>query len=70
MLITFILLGKYLECSAKRKATEAISRLLSLQPSTALLCGCITDVDVEPHEVDVATLRKGDVFKVLPGQQV
>lgn len=70
MLITFILLGKYLESAAKRKATEAISRLVSLQPATALLCDCVTDVDAEPRVVDVATLKCGDVFKVLPGAQV
>ena len=38
MLITFILLGKWLEATARGKASEAMSKLLQLQPPTALLC--------------------------------
>ena len=38
MLITFILLGKWLETSVKGKASEAISKLITLQPPTALRC--------------------------------
>ena len=36
MLITFILLGKYLETAAKGRASNAITQLLTLQPPTAL----------------------------------
>ena len=70
MLLTFILLGKYLESAAKRKAAEAISKLLSLQPSVALLCECVTDVDSVPREVEVSSLVRGDVYKALPGMQL
>ena len=35
MLINFMLLGKYLETSAKGRASEAVSQLLNLQPPTA-----------------------------------
>eukprot|EP00966_Prymnesium_polylepis_P028779 666921-Prymnesium_polylepis.1 len=38
MLITFILLGKWLEASARGKASEAMTELLQLQPPTALVC--------------------------------
>ena len=38
MLITFILLGKWLEATARGKASEAMSKLLQLQPPTALMC--------------------------------
>ena len=38
MLITFILLGKWLEATARGKASEAMSTLLRLQPVTALVC--------------------------------
>ncbi|KAK9840963.1 hypothetical protein WJX81_002856 [Elliptochloris bilobata] len=37
MLVTFILLGKYLEASAKGRTSEAIQALLTLAPATALL---------------------------------
>ena len=70
MLITFILLGKFLEASAKGKASEAIEALLQLQPPTALRVDCITDVDDAPQEVAVSELSQGDVVKILPGAQV
>lgn len=37
MLITFVLLGKYLECLAKGKTSDAIKKLVELTPPTALL---------------------------------
>jgi len=37
LLITFILLGKLLENIAKGKTSEAIAKLLALQPATAVL---------------------------------
>ncbi|KAG4387817.1 hypothetical protein GLYMA_09G052000v4 [Glycine max] len=37
MLITFVLLGKYLECLAKGKTSDAIKKLVELAPATALL---------------------------------
>lgn len=65
-LISFILLGKWLE------ASDAISRLVSLQPATAqgLLVDCITDVYSEPRAVRAASLVRDDVYKVLPGIQL
>ena len=77
MLITFILLGKCLETSAKAKASESISNLLTLQPNTALRCeGCWAkgaEADAqgaEVREVPAADLKRGDVIKVLPGAQI
>ena len=74
MLITFILLGKCLETSAKAKASESISKLIQLQPNTALRCeGCWdkgASAEALAREVPVAELLKGDVIKVLPGAQV
>ena len=70
MLITFILLGKYLETSAKGRASQAITKLLNLQPPTALQLERCKDINETPIEVPVAGLRRGDVVKVLPGAQV
>ena len=70
MLITFILLGKYLETSAKGRASNSISKLLTLQPPTALQLERCKDIDATPVEVPVAGLRRGDVVKVLPGAHI
>ena len=70
MLITFITLGKFLESSAKRKASSAISALLTLQPPTALQLKACTDLDDAPTEVAAASLCRYDVVKILPGAQV
>lgn len=51
LLITFVLLGKFLEASAKGKASQAMSELISLQPHTALRCAEEGDLDAEPTEV-------------------
>ena len=64
MLISFILLGKYLETVAKGKTSEAISKLMSLQPSTAIL----VKVDergsvVEEKEMSIDLIHREDLLK-------
>lgn len=66
MLITFILLGKYLEASAKGKTSEAIGALLNLTPATAILLEPAAEegkVQAE-REVPTALIHRGDVLKV------
>ena len=65
MLITFITMGKYLEARAKGKTSQAITRLLTLTPATALLLepdkhGKLT----EEVEVPTALVHRGDILKV------
>ena len=65
MLITFITMGKFLEARAKGRTSEAITRLLTLTPATALLlkpdkAGKLT----EEVEVPTALVHRGDVLKV------
>lgn len=43
-LISFILLGKYLEMIAKRRTSDAIQQLMHLTPATALLLEVITSL--------------------------
>ena len=58
MLITFILFGKYLESMARGKASEAMSKLLTLQPPTALRCsGCWDGQPQPPRAAADADLR-------------
>ncbi|GJN02108.1 hypothetical protein PR202_ga19430 [Eleusine coracana subsp. coracana] len=71
MLISFILLGKYLEILAKGKTSEAIAKLMDLAPETATLL--IRDRDgniVREKEIDSRLIQKNDVLKVVPGGKV
>ena len=66
VLITLILLGKWFEARAKGHTSEAIRRLMNLQPRTAL-----REIDEETTEsVPVAELSRGDIVQIKPGQQV
>jgi Cu+-exporting ATPase len=64
-IITFVLLGRYLEESAKGKAGEAIRQLVDLQPQTATLLK--DDVEII---VDVESLVIGDIVLIRPGEKI
>ena len=64
-IISFVLLGRYLEESAKGKAGEAIRQLVDLQPQTA------TRLTAQGEEiVDVDVLVVGDILLVRPGEKM
>ncbi len=64
-LITFVLLGKWLEAKTKGRTSEAIERLLSLQAKTARVRrnGVLLDIPLEEVQV-------GDVVAVRPGEKI
>jgi Cu+-exporting ATPase len=64
-LISFILLGKYLEIVAKGKTSEAIRKLMSMQATKAVL---VTD-GKEEKEIDIDLVHRGDILKVVPGDK-
>jgi len=65
VIITLILGGRYLEARARGRASDAIRRLLSLQPRTARI-----ERDGGTLEVPAEHVRPGDVLRVRPGEQV
>lgn len=65
VIITFILLGKYLEARARGRASQAIKKLMGLSPKTARLVKNGEDMVVALDEVQV-----GDVLRVVPGEKV
>ncbi|GAA5860546.1 hypothetical protein JCM3774_006203 [Rhodotorula dairenensis] len=69
MLLTFISLGRYLENIAKGQTSTALSRLMSLAPSQAII---YTDAPACTKEKKVATelIQVGDVVKIVPGDKV
>ncbi|KAL5747460.1 hypothetical protein ACOSP7_024462 [Xanthoceras sorbifolium] len=71
MLISFILLGKYLEILAKGKTSEAIAKLMDLAPETATLLSLDDEGNVvSEEEVDSRLIQKNDVIKIIPGAKV
>jgi P-type Cu+ transporter len=64
-IITLILLGKYLESRAKRRASDAIRHLLSLQPPIAHLLG-----DDGERDVPVESVRPGQHVRIRPGERL
>jgi Cu+-exporting ATPase len=68
VVITLVLLGKWLELRAKRQTTEAIRALQALRPERAHL---LPDGVRRTELTDVAVdeLLPGDVVRVLPGER-
>ena len=64
VVITLVLLGKWLEARAKRQTTDAIRALQSLRPETARVRREGVDL-----EVPVAELAVGDLVVVRPGER-
>ncbi|MCJ7512351.1 MAG: copper-translocating P-type ATPase [Anaerolineales bacterium] len=65
VIITLIRLGKYLEARAKGKTSDAIRKLVSLQPPRARLLRGGVETDI-----DVAEVVVGDVLAVRPGEKI
>ncbi len=64
-IITLILLGKYLEARAKNKTSEAIKKLMELQPDTATVLR-----DGEYVTIPVGEVEIDDIVIVKPGERI
>jgi heavy metal translocating P-type ATPase len=75
MIITLILLGRYIEIEARIKASKEISLLFNLQPKQAKL---IKNFDIEsykkglikPQIVKSSDIKCGDIIEILPGENI
>lgn len=65
VVITFIMVGKFLESRNKEKTKGAIKKLMELAPDTALLVS-----EGETREVATDTLKVGDIVLVKPGAKI
>jgi Cu+-exporting ATPase len=65
LIIALILLGRYLETRAKGQTSEAIKRLIGLNPKTAVVIR-----DGEEKEVSVEEVLVGDIIVVRPGERI
>lgn len=65
VIITLILLGKTFEAVAKGKTSEAIKKLMGLQPRTARVIRDGEEIDIAIEKVDI-----GDIIVVRPGERI
>ena len=65
VIITLILLGKYLESVSKGRTSEAIKKLMGLASKTALVIQDGKEVEMPIEEVEV-----GDIILVKPGEKI
>ena len=65
MIFAFILIGKYLEHKTKGQASEAIKKLIGLQPKTATLLKDDKEIEIPIEEIEI-----GDILLVRPGEKV
>ena len=64
-IITLILLGRYLEARAKGQTSEAIKKLIGLQPKTAIVFR-----NGQEQQIPVEDVVAGDLIQVKPGERV
>ena len=65
VIITLILLGKYLEAVSKGKTSEAIKKLMGLAPKTATVIR-----DGKETVIPIEEVRVGDIVLVRPGEKI
>lgn len=65
VIITLILLGKTFEAVAKGKTSEAIKKLMGLQPKTARIIKDGVEMDIPIEKVEI-----GDIIVVRPGERI
>lgn len=66
VIIAFILLGRLLEARARDHTSEAIRKLMGLQPATVVRIGA----DGQQHETAVGEIRPGDLLLARPGERI
>jgi Cu+-exporting ATPase len=64
-ILIFISLGKYLEAVTKGKTSQAIKKLMGLQPKTAIIIK-----DGKEIEISISEVKVGDIVLVKPGEKI
>lgn len=64
-ILIFISLGKYLEAVTKGKTSDAIKKLMGLQPKVATIIK-----DGQEFEIPISEVKEGDIILVKPGEKI
>lgn len=84
MLFTFVSIGKWVESKAKGNTSTALSKLLSLTPTTCIMVenpevfsnnsddkfSTLDTSSISQKQISIDLLQKGDILIVLPGSKV
>jgi Cu+-exporting ATPase len=70
IITTLILIGRLLETRTKEKASNAVRKLLDLQPRMARIIRNGKEGKEEEEEVPVEQVQEGDIFVVRPGESI
>jgi len=65
IIIALVMLGKYLETKSRGRTSEAIKKLMGLQPKTALVAA-----DGDEIEIPIEEVEPGDILIVKPGERI
>jgi Cu+-exporting ATPase len=65
LILVFISLGKYLEAVTKGKTSEAIKKLIGLQPKEAIVIK-----DNKEIKIPISEVKVGDIILVKPGEKI
>ena len=69
IIITLILIGRLLETRTKEKASDAVRKLLDLQPKMARIIRKEGNTEVEV-EIPIEQVLEGDVMIIRPGERI
>jgi len=69
IIITLILIGRLLETRTKEKASDAVRKLLDLQPKMAKVIRRAGDTEVE-LEIPIEQVQEGDIMVIRPGERI
>ncbi len=65
MILTLITFGKFLEARSKKKTTEALDKLIDLQPDKVRVIR-----EDQEELIDLEDLLEGDLVKIIPGERI
>src|SRR5919106_1148547 len=70
IIITLILIGRLLETRTKEKASDAVRKLLDLQPKMAKVLRLRERGDTEEIEIPIEQVQEGNTMVIRPGERI